>query len=122
MRPLGGAGTRVGAVLVGAVVALTVVFLVVNLRPWLWFDDTTPTGGDLGAHVWAPAYLRDVLIPELRLTGWTHDWYAGFPAFAFYMVIPSLLVVIVDAGLDLSVGVFAYLAVVGAVGGLAMLI
>ena len=122
MRPLGGAGTRVGAVLVGAVVALTVVFLVVNLRPWLWFDDTTPTGGDLGAHVWAPAYLRDVLIPEFRLTGWTHDWYAGFPAFAFYMVIPSLLVVIVDAGLDLSVGVFAYLAVVGAVGGLAILI
>ena len=122
MRPLGGAGTRVGAVLVGAVVALTVAFLVVNLRPWLWFDDTTPTGGDLGAHVWAPAYLRDVLIPEFRLTGWTHDWYAGFPAFAFYMVIPSLLVVIVDAGLDLSVGVFAYLAVVGAASGLAILI
>ena len=125
MRPLAGAGTprtRIGAVLVGAVVAVTVAFVVVNLRPWLWFDDTTPTGGDLGAHVWAPAYLRDVLIPELRLTGWTHDWYAGFPAFAFYMVIPSLLVVIVDAGLDLRVGVFAYLAAVGAAGGLALLI
>ena len=122
MRPLPGAGTRVGALLVGAVVALTVAFVVVNLRPWLWFDDTTPTGGDLGAHVWAPAYLRDVLIPEFRLTGWTHDWYAGFPAFAFYMVIPSLLVVIVDAGLDLSVGVFAYLAVVVAACGLALLI
>ena len=108
--------------LVGAVVAATVAFVVVNLRPWLWFDDTTPTGGDLGAHVWAPAYLRDVLIPELRLTGWTHDWYAGFPAFAFYMVIPSLLVVIVDAGLDLSVGVFAYLAVVLAACGLALLV
>ena len=108
--------------LVGAVVAATVAFVVVNLRPWLWFDDTTPTGGDLGAHVWAPAYLRDVLIPELRLTGWTHDWYAGFPAFAFYMVVPSLLVVIVDAGLDLSVGVFAYLAVVLAACGLALLV
>ena len=125
MRPLGGADTprqRIGAVLVDAVVAATVAFVVVNLRPWLWFDDTTPTGGDLGAHVWAPAYLRDVLIPELRLTGWTHDWYAGFPAFAFYMVIPSLLVVIVDVGLDLSVGVFAYLAVVLAACGLALLI
>ena len=120
VRPLGGAGTRVGAVLVGAVIAVTVAFVVVNLRPWLWFDDTTPTGGDLGAHVWAPAYLRDVLIPEFRLTGWTHDWYAGFPAFAFYMVIPSLLVVIVDAGLDLSVGVFAYLAVVLAACGLSL--
>ena len=106
--------------LVGAVVAVTVAFVVVNLRPWLWFDDTTPTGGDLGAHVWAPAYLRDVLIPELRLTGWTHDWYAGFPAFTFYMVIPSLLVVMVDAGLDLSVAVFAYAAVVLAVCGLTL--
>ena len=125
MRPLGGSDTpreRIGAVLVGAAVAVTVAFVVVNLRPWLWFDDTTPTGGDLGAHVWAPAYLRDVLIPELRLTGWTHDWYAGFPAFAFYMVIPSLLVVIVDVGLGLSVGVLAYLAVVLAACGLALLI
>ena len=125
MTPLADAGTpnrRIGALLVSAVVAVTVAFAVVNVRPWLWFDDTIPTGGDLGAHVWAPAYLRDVLIPEFRLTGWTHDWYAGFPAFAFYMVIPSLLVVIVDAGLDLSVGVFAYLAVVVAAGGLALLI
>ena len=124
MRPLGGADApraRIGAVLVSAVVAVTVAFVVVNLRPWLWFDNTTPTGGDLGAHVWAPAYLRDVLIPEFRLTGWTHDWYAGFPAFAFYMVIPSLLVVIVDVGLDLSVAVFAYLAVVLAACGLALL-
>ena len=120
--PPGGVATsrrRIGAVLVGAVVALTVAFVVVNVRPWLWFDDTTPTGGDLGAHVWGPAYLRDVLIPQLRLTGWTHDWYAGFPAFTFYMVIPSLLVVIIDAGLDLGVGLYAYLAVVVAVGGLA---
>ena len=105
---------RIGSVLSGAVVALMAAFVVVNLRPWLWFVDTTPTGGDLGAHVWAPAYLRDVLIPEFRLTGWTHDWYAGFPAFTFYMVVPSLLVVIVDAGLGISVGVFAYLAVVSA--------
>ena len=103
---------RIGSVLSGAAVALMAAFVVVNLRPWLWFVDTTPTGGDLGAHVWAPAYLRDVLIPEFRLTGWTHDWYAGFPAFTFYMVVPSLLVVIVDAGLGISVGVFAYLAVV----------
>ena len=113
---------RTGPVLSGAVVALTVAFVVANLRPWLWFVDTTPTGGDLGAHVWAPAYLRDVLIPELRLTGWTHDWYAGFPAFMFYMVIPSLLVVLVDAGLGISVGVFAYLAVVSAVCGLVWVI
>ncbi len=105
-------GRRLGRVPSVAVLVAVVGFLVVNLRPWLWFVDTTPTGGDLGAHVWAPAYLRDVLIGELRLTGWTHDWYAGFPAFTFYMVIPSLLVVIINAGLGLHEAVFAYIAVV----------
>ena len=110
------------SVLVGAVVALVTAFLVANLRPWLWFTDTTPTGGDLGAHVWAPAYLRDVLIGELRLTGWTHDWYAGFPAFTFYMVVPSLLVVVVDAGLGLHEAVFAHLAVALAAGAAALVV
>ena len=33
------------------------LFVVWNVRPWSWFIDTTPTGGDLGAHVWAPAFL-----------------------------------------------------------------
>ena len=115
-------GRRRGLVPAAAVLVAVVGFVVVNLRPWLWFTDTTPTGGDLGAHVWAPAYLRDVLIGELRLTGWTHDWYAGFPAFAFYMVVPSLLVVMIDVGLDIGAAVFAYLAVASAAGAVAMVI
>ncbi|MCX7619692.1 MAG: 6-pyruvoyl-tetrahydropterin synthase-related protein [Acidimicrobiales bacterium] len=56
------------------------------------FADTTPAGGDMGAHVWGPAYLRDHLLPQGRLSGWTKDWYAGFPAYQFYMVVPSLLI------------------------------
>jgi hypothetical protein len=67
-------------------------------HPELIFRNTTPTGGDMGAHVWGPAYLRDHLLPNLRLTGWSPDWYAGFPAFEFYMVIPSLAIVILDVG------------------------
>ncbi len=115
-------GRRRGLVSVAVVVVAVVGFTVANLRPWLWFTDTTPTGGDLGAHVWAPAYLRDVLLGELRLTGWTHDWYAGFPAFTFYMVLPSLLVVLVDGGLAIRTSVFAYLAVVLAAGAAAMVV
>lgn len=91
------------------------LFVVWNVRPWSWFIDTTPTGGDLGAHVWAPAFLRDSLLPDLRLTGWSPDWYAGFPAFTFYMVIPSLLIVMVNVGLDLGAWVFA-IAAAGLVG------
>ncbi len=103
---------RFETVVTAVIVAAALGFMLVNLRPWLWVLDTTPSGGDLGAHVWSPAYLRDVLLPEWRLTGWSHDWYAGFPAFTFYMVIPSLLVVIVEAGLSLPVNLFAHLAAV----------
>ena len=62
-----------------------------HLQPDLLLANTTPAGGDMGAHVWGPAYLRDHLLPHGRLTGWTPDWYAGFPAYQFYMVVPSLL-------------------------------
>ena len=108
------AGVRVRRVVTGVVVIGVTLFVVVNLRPWAWFIDTTPTGGDMGAHVWAPAYLRDALLGDLRLTGWAQDWYAGFPAFTFYMVIPSLLVVMVEAGLGLPVAVLAYVAAAAA--------
>ena len=81
------------------VLAACVVFIVLQLQPGLLIRNTTPAGGDMGAHVWAPAYLRDHLLPDLQLTGWTPDWYAGFPAFQFYMVVPSLLIVVLDAGI-----------------------
>jgi hypothetical protein len=81
------------------VLAACVVFIVLQLQPSLLVRNTTPAGGDMGAHVWAPAYLRDHLLPHLQLAGWTPDWYAGFPAFQFYMVMPSLLIVALDAGI-----------------------
>lgn len=62
----------------------------------LVFDDTTPTGGDFGAHVWGPAFLRDHLLPSFRLNGWSMDWYAGLPAYRFYMVLPALAIVALD--------------------------
>lgn len=72
-------------------------------RPLL-FLDTTPSGGDMGAHVWGPAFLRDHLLTSGRLAGWTPDWYAGFPAFHFYMVIPALAIIAVNAGLPWFLG------------------
>ena len=50
----------------------------------------------MGAHVWTPAFLRDHLLPHGRLTGWTNDWYAGFPALTFYFPLPSLMIVLAD--------------------------
>ena len=72
---------------------LAVLFAV---QPGLLVADNTPTGGDMGAHVYGPVYLRDVLLPSLQLNGWSNDWYAGFPIYRFYMVLPALLVLLVD--------------------------
>ena len=68
------------------------LFVFWQMRPDLIFADTTPAGGDMAAHVWGPAFLRDYLLPSGRLTGWAPDWYAGFPAYQFYMVLPSLAI------------------------------
>ena len=71
-----------------------IIFVVMN--PWLIFTATTPTGGDMGAHVFGPAYLRDNLLPEGRILGWSNDWFAGFPAFYFYFPLPSLTIIALD--------------------------
>jgi len=84
----------------GFLVGGSVLFVLWVVNPdGLLFTRSTPTGGDLGAHVWGPAFIRDELLPRFRFTGWTPDWYAGFPAYHFYMVVPMLLVVAVDVGL-----------------------
>ena len=62
----------------------------------LVFTDNTPTGGDMGAHVMAPAYLRDHLLPNGQISGWSNYWYNGFPIYRFYMVIPALMMVVLN--------------------------
>jgi hypothetical protein len=86
-------------------VAGSSAFVFFQLHPELLLADTTAAGGDMGAHVWAPAYLREHLLPNLRLSGWTPDWYAGFPVYVFYMVVPSLLIVLLDVFLFLDYNV-----------------
>lgn len=84
------------------VVTVCTLFVLLQLGPRNLISDTTPSGGDMGAHVWGPAYLRDYLLPNLQLSGWSPDWYAGFATYQFYMVVPSLLIVILDFGPELG--------------------
>ena len=76
--------------------------------------DTTPAGGDMGAHVWGPAFLRDELLPQGRLSGWTQDWYAGFPAYHFYMIVPSLVIALLSLVIPYGVA-FKLVAISGVV-------
>lgn len=53
-------------------------------RPELLFSLTTTTGGDTGAHIYTPWYLKNHLWPKGMFSGWSPDWYAGFPLLHFY--------------------------------------
>ncbi|MFN2505602.1 MAG: 6-pyruvoyl-tetrahydropterin synthase-related protein [Acidimicrobiales bacterium] len=96
------------------VVAAAALFVFSQLQPGLIFANTTPAGGDMGAHVWGPAYLRDHLLPNFRITGWAPDWYAGFPALQFYFPLPSLLIVIFDVLLPYGIA-FKLVTIMGMV-------
>ena len=90
------------------------LFVFWQMRPDLLFSATTPAGGDMAAHVWGPAYLRDHLLPLGRLSGWSPDWYAGFPAYHFYMVLPSLAIALASFVIPYGVA-FKLVAVAGMV-------
>jgi hypothetical protein len=99
---------RFAVTVVSLSVTTAIMMKVVHFNPLrpgtdLIFDDTTPTGGDFGAHVWGPAFMRDNLLGSFRLNGWTMDWYSGMPAYRFYMVLPALAILLFNLVLPYGV-------------------
>ena len=89
---------------VGAVVVLAAMgVLVAILHPDLLLRDTTTNGGDMGAHVWWPAFLREHWFNEWRISGWAPDWYAGFPVGQFYFPLPAVLIASLDVVMPYNV-------------------
>ena len=95
-------------------VVASCVAVVAWLEPGAVVSTSIPTGGDMGAHVWGPAFLRDELLPSGSLRGWTMEWYAGMPAMHFYMVLPYLMIAAVDVVLPYGVA-FKLVAISGVV-------
>ena len=77
----------------GLVIGGFTLLLFLRLRPDLLFSRATPTGGDNAAHVWTADYARRELLPHLRLTGWSNDWFSGLPVLGFYFPGPTWLIV-----------------------------
>ena len=87
--------------------------ITLNVVHWdLITTSNTPTGGDMGAHVMGPAYLRDHLLSNFRLNGWNPYWYDGFPMYRFYMVIPALMIVALNIVLPYGIA-FKLIVVLG---------
>ena len=74
-------------------IILLSAIVVVKLRLDLIVQSTTPTGGDNGGHVWTADYVRREMLPHLRFTGWSNDWFGGVPVLGFYFPAPTWLIV-----------------------------
>ena len=66
--------------------------LLIFLRIDLVITNTLPTGGDMGAHVVPVKFFVESLITNFQISGWSSDWFAGYPAFYFYFPLPPLIV------------------------------
>jgi 6-pyruvoyl-tetrahydropterin synthase related domain len=103
------------AVVSFVVVAAASLLVFFALHPSKVLLNTTPAGGDMGAHVWAPDYLRHHLFPHGRITGWSQDWYDGFPALTFYFPLPYVLIAALSYVLPYGIA-FKLVSVSGLVG------
>ena len=78
----------------------------------LVFRDTTPNGGDMGAHVYWPWFLENHWFLKGRLAGWSPSWYSGFPMGQYYFPFPAVLTSILDVLLPYNVA-FKIVTVLG---------
>jgi hypothetical protein len=94
-----------------AVAGVTLVALS-QLHPSLLLTNTTTAGGDTGAHVMLPAFMKSHLLTHGQLTGWDPDWYDGFPVYTFYFPLPGLITVLFNAVVPYNVA-FKLVTVLG---------
>lgn len=95
--------------------AIGVVLWAVAIREVL-FNTNTATGGDMGAHVWTADFVARKLVPQGRITGWSDDWFAGFPVLGFYFPFPFWIMTILDlVGIPYNVA-FKFVTVTGLIG------
>ena len=65
--------------------------LILFLRVDLVFQNNTPTGGDMGAHIVAiDTFIKDFM-PNFQINGWSNDWFAGYPLYYFYFPLPAII-------------------------------
>jgi hypothetical protein len=79
----------------GAITVVTIAVVIVvtlwQLHPSHLLSNTTTTGGDTGAHIAMPWYMRS-LITHGHLSGWYPGWYDGMPLYTFYFTLPDFFI------------------------------
>ena len=65
--------------------------LLIFLRIELVFSDLLPTGGDMGAHIVPTKFFVSELFNNFKISGWSQDWFAGYPVYYFYFPLPPII-------------------------------
>jgi hypothetical protein len=80
-----------------SIVALIVFIILWALQPAQIFSHSLVTGGDTGAHLALPAYLRFTgSWWHLNVTPWYPGWFAGMPTYTFYFPVADLVAVLLS--------------------------
>jgi hypothetical protein len=77
-----------------AVMGAVTVFVLWQLYPSLIFRSTTPAHGDLAGHLHVADQFRHHILPHGRLSGWSQDWFTGYPSLTYYFPLGILSVVL----------------------------
>ena len=86
-----------------AAVVVAIGFIASYFPAKVMLSPTTTNGGDMGSHVFAAKYLRDVLLPQGRVTGWCPGNYCGFPLFQLYFPLAFVFMAALSLATPLNV-------------------
>jgi hypothetical protein len=78
-------------------------FLLNYFKPSLILRDTHIAGGDTGSFNYMLVYLKEYLLPNGKIIGWSPGWFAGIPMFQFYFPIPFLVAVVLSYAIPLNI-------------------
>ncbi|MEW6258949.1 MAG: 6-pyruvoyl-tetrahydropterin synthase-related protein [Thermodesulfobacteriota bacterium] len=95
-----------------ALMGLIFGFILTYIEPTYLFTSTITAGGDTASHYFTAQYLRDVLLPKGRISGWCMGNLAGFPMLQFYFPLPFLAMALLGSIIPLQIA-FKLISVLG---------
>jgi hypothetical protein len=96
----------------GLVLLSIFLFLLSYFKPEYLLMKTITAGGDTASHYYPAYFLKEYLLPKLKIIGWCPGWFAGFPLFQFYFPLLFVLSVLISYIIPLQIS-FKIVTVLG---------
>ena len=69
----------------------------------LVFLNTIIAGGDTPSHYQTALFLKEVLLPQLKISGWSHGNFCGYPVLQHYFPLPFIIIVFLSYVIPLEI-------------------